>query len=113
MILLLLAAAVAQEAQAPTIPAAPTGAFAAEARLDSETLHNETAREDTNQVATSNQAASVSRNTVIGDTTTGSVSIDGQAFQNVSGLTIVNANSGNQVAINASLNVNIRFSPGQ
>lgn len=112
MILLLLAAAVAQEAQAPT-PAEPIGAFAAETRLDLETLHDETARADTKQAATANQAAGVSQNSVVGNSATGGITLDGQSFQNMSGMTIVNANSGNNVAINSSLNVNIRFTPGQ
>ncbi len=53
----------------------------------------------------------VADNHIVGNVTTGGVSIDGNAFQSLNGLAIVNANTGNNVAINASLNVNVAFSP--
>ena len=53
----------------------------------------------------------VADNHIVGNVTTGGVSIDGNAFQSLNGLAIVNANTGNNVAINASLNVNVAISP--
>lgn len=103
MLALLLAIAAAQDpSQAVPFAAAP---------LATEALDRETARADVNQAAVSDQVARVSGNSINGPSTTGQVSFDGAAFQNVQGLTIVNANSGNNVAINASLNVNLNFAP--
>ncbi len=72
-----------------------------------ETLNRTTGREDLSMVAQSQQASSVSRSSVSGTTTTGEISIADNAFQNATGLTVINANTGNNVAMNASLNVNI------
>lgn len=112
MILLFLASALAQ--QAPAEPPQPVAAaFGAEARLDTEALDRETAREDVNQAAIAEQSTRVSNNSVNGTSATGQITLDGSAFQGISGLTIVNNNSGNNVAINAALNVNVHFIPGQ
>lgn len=70
-------------------------------------------REDTTQVATNDQLAGVSQNSVGDNVVTGEVRIDGNAFQNMSGLSILNINTGNNVAINAAMNVNISITPGQ
>lgn len=64
-------------------------------------------REDTRQAATANQVAGVSQNTVGDHVQTGDAKISDNAFQNMSGLSILNVNTGNNVAINAALNVNI------
>lgn len=53
----------------------------------------------------------VADNYIVGNVSTGGVSIDGNAFQGLNGLAIVNANTGNNVAINASLNVNVAITP--
>jgi hypothetical protein len=53
----------------------------------------------------------VADNHIVGNVSTGDVTIDGNAFQSLNGLAIVNANTGNNVAINASLNVNVALSP--
>ncbi|HEU0044494.1 hypothetical protein [Sphingomonas sp.] len=102
--LLLLAAGVAQEAppQAPAFAAAP---------MDGAALNKATAREDVSQVAISEQTSRVSNNTINGPSVTGTATIDGNAFQNLQGLSIINANTGNNVSINAALNVNIQFTP--
>lgn len=70
-------------------------------------------REDVNQTAQSNSNATVSRNSIGANSVTGNARVDGQAFQNVSGLSIVNINTGNNVAINAAMNVNISITPGK
>lgn len=108
MILFSLLAAVTAPASDPTPRPAP---FETAAPLDESALDKATAREDVALIATSEQTAQVSNNSIDGPSTTGMVSIDGNAFQNVQGLTIVSANSGNNVAINSSLNVTLNFSP--
>lgn len=104
--LLLLAASVAQDAP----PAEPPTAFAA-APMDVVALNRATAREDVSQVAIAEQSSRVSNNTINGPSVTGTATIDGNAFQNFQGLSIINANTGNNVSINAALNVNIHFTP--
>lgn len=99
---LLFAAIAATADPEPSFPAQP---------IDIATLANTTAREDVSLAATADQAATVSNNSVSGTSTTGAVTIDGNAFQNAQGLTLINANSGNNVAINSSLNVVISFTP--
>lgn len=96
----------------PQKPAAPAKAspFSSPA-LNVEALGSATAREDISQIASSDQTATVSGSSVNGQSTTGNLVIDGNAFQNQSGLTIVNANTGNNVAVNASMNVNVVFAP--
>jgi hypothetical protein len=68
-------------------------------------------REDTRQTSLANQTAGVSRNTVGDNVTTGGAQISGNAFQNMSGLSILNVNTGNNVAVNAAMNVNIAINP--
>lgn len=74
---------------------------------DDEALNRTTAREDLSLLAQSRQASTVSNNSVSGVSTTGEISIADNAFQNATGLTVINANTGNNVSMNASLNVNI------
>ena len=87
------------------------GPFAAAKVVTPRTLETATAREDLSIVAQSQQTSTVSRSSVSGNVTTGAVGVAGSAFQNATGLTIVNANSGNNVAMNGSINVNIVMSP--
>ena len=70
-------------------------------------------REDTNQTALANLNAGVSNNSVGANSSTGDATISDNAFQNLSGLSILNVNTGNNVAINAAMNVTISISPGQ
>ena len=81
--------------------------------VDIATLDRIHGRADLNQIAEANHVAAVSDSSVSGNSVTGAVAIDGNAFQNLSGLSIVNANTGNNVAINASMNVNIALLPAQ
>ena len=85
----------------------------ASAALSDDTLHSIAGREDTAQIATADQVAGVTRNSVGDNVRTGEATISGNAFQNMSGLSILNVNTGNNVAINAALNVNIALTPGQ
>ena len=66
---------------------------------------------DLNQLSIANQENQVAGNSVNGTSVTGAVGIAGNAFQNLSGLAVINANSGNNVAINAALNVNVAILP--
>ncbi len=81
------------------------------AALTEEALGTVAGREDTRQQASAVQTAGVSRNSVGDNVSTGEARIDGQAFQNLSGLSILNVNTGNNVAINAAMNVTISLAP--
>ncbi|QQV76692.1 hypothetical protein H5J25_14860 [Sphingomonas aliaeris] len=83
----------------------------ASAPLDDSTLGAAAGREDTQQAATATQVAGVSQNSVGDNVRTGDASISDNAFQNLSGLSILNVNTGNNVAINAAMNVNIAIQP--
>lgn len=75
-----------------------------------------TGREQNNWLQASANNSAVVRNNEIGDNSvTGSVSISDSAFQNVSGITMVNFNTGNASSINAAMSVNLQInyaSPG-
>lgn len=108
--------AAAEEGQAPATTAikveaeAGNGIFRAQA-VSEATLKTIAGREDTTQVSQAELAAGVSQNSVGDNSVTGNANIDGNAFQNMSGLSILNVNTGNNVAINAAMNVNISISP--
>lgn len=87
--------------------------FAAEKSLDGAKLARQTAREDIAQIANSEQAATASRNTVEGQSQTGNATFTGNAFQNAAGFTVVNANTGNNSAINGAIVVNVTITPAQ
>jgi hypothetical protein len=53
------------------------------------------------------QESVVSHNSVNGTSVTGVIQFDGQAFQNMNGLAVINANTGNNVSFNSSMLVNI------
>ncbi len=85
-------------------------AFAGSAVSD-DTLKTMAGREDLSMIARSDQTAAVSKNSVGDNAVTGEVRIADNAFQNLSGLSLLNVNTGNNVAINASMNVNISINP--
>lgn len=87
-----------------------SGIFRAQAVSEAK-LQTIAGREDTTQISQAELAAGVSQNSVGDNAITGSATIDGNAFQNMSGLSILNVNTGNNVAINAAMNVNISISP--
>lgn len=98
--------ATAAVAQTPG-PDAFAGAAVGEADLG-----RVTGREDTGaMIASATQRNTVSNNSVTGTSTTGDVRIDGNAFQNLQGLAVISANSGNNVAMNASMNVTVNLAP--
>ncbi len=63
------------------------------------------------QVAAVHNSSTVADNTINGDFSTGVVSIASDAFAGTTGLTLFNINTGNNVAINASMNVNVAIQP--
>lgn len=87
------------------LPPAPFHASA----VDDTALHRIAGREDLNQVSYSEQVSGVTKNTIGDNASTGTAQIAGNAFQNMAGLSILNVNTGNNVAINASMNVNVSF----
>jgi len=96
----------------PNRASLPPTPFTATA-VDDEALGAIAGRENTRQVALNEQSAGVSRNSVGDNSVTGEARISDNAFQNMSGLSILNVNTGNNVAINAAMNVNISITPGQ
>ncbi|WP_137681739.1 hypothetical protein [Aurantiacibacter suaedae] len=75
-------------------------------------LQNVAGREDMHQISQAELAAGVRNNSVGDYAVTGNAQIDGNAFQNMSGLSILNVNTGNNVAINAAMNVNVAITAG-
>ncbi len=92
-------------------PAAASPVFDPADAVSASILATATGKADLAQLSIANQENNVAGNSVIGNSTTGAVSIDGNAFQNLNGLAVINANSGNNVAINSSLNVNVAILP--
>ena len=86
--------------------------FGSARSVDDGALDQATAREDLSLVAQSQQATSVSNNSVNGTSRTGEVTISDSAFQNASGLTVLNSNTGNNVAMSGSINVNVTIISG-
>lgn len=90
-----------------TVADLPFGAAPAIGETD---LGKVVGREDTGaMIASATQRNTVSNNSVVGRSTTGAVQIDGNAFQNLQGLAVISANSGNNVAINAAMNVTVNI----
>ena len=91
----------------PTAPApSPFGTDPVEAGQ----LETIAGQADVAQVVNAQNKAEVSRNSVSGNSVTGTIGM-GTAFQNLNGLSVLSANTGNNVAINSSLNVNIAIHP--
>ncbi|MGB3737946.1 MAG: hypothetical protein WA948_01180 [Pontixanthobacter sp.] len=80
--------------------------------IDDAGLRKATGRENIAQHSQADLTANVSRNSVGDNAVTGDAMIADNAFQNMSGLSILNVNTGNNVAINAAMNVNIAINPG-
>lgn len=95
---------------AETVAAEPDAAFGSAAALGEADLGSVAGRADVGtQIAAADQRNVVSNNSVTGNSVTGDVRIDGSAFQNLQGLAVINANSGNNVAINSAMNVTINL----
>jgi hypothetical protein len=70
-----------------------------------------TGRSDTAQEIRAQNTSNVSHNSVTGQSQTGAISFDAGAFQAMTGLSLLSANTGNNVSINSSLNVNVSILP--
>ncbi len=106
------AMAAAQSAP-PAVAGAPTP-FNTAPVVSDEVLSGARAKADLSlidQTASVQNSSNVSGNTITGDFTTGIVSIASDAFAGTTGLTMFNINTGNNVAINASMNVNVAIQP--
>lgn len=79
--------------------------------MDAHALAAVTGRADVAMEIRAQNTSTVSNNSVSGESTTGQISFDSGAFQSLAGLSLLSANTGNNVSINSSLNVNISIQP--
>ncbi|VXD00418.1 hypothetical protein [Sphingomonas sp. 8AM] len=92
---------------APPAPLVPSGPFGAATPVDNAQLGAVTGQSDLSQVIRAQNTGTVSGNSVNGHSETGTISFDPSSFQNLNGLSLLSANTGNNVSINSSLNVNV------
>jgi hypothetical protein len=91
-----------------TAAAVPADApFGSGTRMAGKELAAITGRADTALVIRAANTSTVSNNSVNGVSQTGAISFDERAFANLSGLSLLSANTGNNVSINSSLNLNV------
>ena len=93
---------------AASAPASPFGEAGVVGNAELEGIAGQA---DVGQSIQAENNSTVSRNSVSGNSVTGTIAFDAQAFQNLSGLSVLSANTGNNVAINSSLNVNVAIHP--
>ena len=99
-------------ASAPALAqSSAAGPFGAASAVTDGQLRGIAGKADTAQLVMANNTSNVSGNQVVGNSTTGTISFDPSSFQNMNGLSVLSANTGNNVSINASLNVNIAIRP--
>jgi hypothetical protein len=112
IVLLAAAAGLSGTARAAEPPAAAAPSpFGAAPTVDAEQLRAVTGQADLVQEVRAQNTANVSHNSVNGQSQTGTISFDAASFQNMNGLSVLSANTGNNVAINSSLNVNVAIRP--
>jgi hypothetical protein len=110
LVLALATPALADAGQAaPETAAAPL--FGTAATVANDDLGAITGQADLNMTVRAQNTSTVSNNSVSGNSVTGAIGFDSSAFQNLSGLSVVSANTGNNVSINSSLNVNVALNP--
>lgn len=63
------------------------------------------------QTTTTTSTSTVEGNTINGDFTTGTINLGGGALDNFNGLALFNINTGNNVAINSAMTVNVALQP--
>lgn len=63
------------------------------------------------QTTTTTSTSTVEGNTINGNFTTGTVNLSNGALDNFNGLALFNINTGNNVAINSSMTVNVALQP--
>lgn len=108
------APAQAQDAQVQVLPAEAAASAIAPDLFDAgpigeDALAQVSGRENrpTWQSANAESNATVKDNSVGNNSPTGALAVSDSAFQNVSGISMVNMNTGNASSINASMNVNL------
>lgn len=85
----------------------PQNPFGDASAVDEPALQAVSGMASLQQYATANNSSVVAGNSVNGQSVTGGISIDGQSFHDLHGLSILTANTGNNVSINAAMNVNV------
>jgi hypothetical protein len=96
----------ADDAASPqTEPSAP--AFKQAVRVADDVLSSIAGKADVSQSVVANNTSNVSNNSVNGQSTTGTLTFADGAFRDLRGLAVISANTGNNVAINSSLNVTV------
>ncbi|MBY8828357.1 hypothetical protein [Hephaestia mangrovi] len=107
-------AATAQTVDAPaaTAPDPAASHLFSETPLDEAGLAHVSGRDGTPTWVSANSSsnATVGNNSVGDQSPTGTLAVSDNAFQNVSGISMVNLNTGNNSAINASMNINVLIS---
>jgi hypothetical protein len=111
ILLVLAAPALAAEPGKPGMAAASAQAFGGAASITNDELGAITGEADINMQVRAQNTSTVSNNSVNGNSVTGAIGFDNSAFENLSGLSVVSANTGNNVSINSSLNVNVALNP--
>jgi len=101
----------AAPAMAQTAVAEPSSPFGQAGAVGDGQLSTITGMANVDQYVMAQNTSTVSGNHVDGNSTTGTISFDPSSFQNLNGLQVLSANTGNNVAINSSLNVNIAIRP--
>jgi hypothetical protein len=102
-----LAPAVTAQSTAPAPASGQEMPFGSAAPVDNSLLGSVTGQGDLAQVVRAENTNNVSGNSVNGNSQTGTISFDSSSFQNLNGLSLLSANTGNNVSINSSLNVNV------
>lgn len=85
--------------------------FATSDAIDADQLNSITGRAEISMAINARNTSEVSGNVVSGNSVTGKISFDSSSFDNLNGLSVLSANTGNNVAINSSLNVNVAIRP--
>jgi len=85
--------------------------FAGAKQVDDVQLGRITGMSNLAQVVSAQNSSNVSNNQINGNSQTGAIGFDASSFQNMNGLSVLSANTGNNVSINSSLNVNISLHP--
>ena len=88
--------------------ASPFGAVASVSEQDMSAI---VGKDDIAMTINARNTSEVSNNSVSGNSQTGAISFDATAFGNLNGLSLLSANTGNNVSINSSLNVNVSLHP--
>jgi len=107
-LLCMTAPAHAQDATPSEDPSAP---FPATQAMEPSQLNAVTGKAEIAMAINANNTSEVSNNVVSGNSVTGTISFDGSSFDNLHGLSVLSANTGNNVAINASMNINVAIRP--